>query len=110
MTITGALIYNWYPSLIRTNAWWQQQCPTTAWTSASADITAANSVLVFASRSSDTNTLVTKMPVQGTWTQSECLAASPVSNWGFVALIQMFLFGVPSFIWFLNSIFDNEGG
>jgi len=62
-TISGALIYNWYQSLIKTNSWWKQQCPATFWTSASADIIAANSVLTFASKSSDTNTDVKKMPV-----------------------------------------------
>jgi hypothetical protein len=110
LTISGALIYSWYPTLITTNYWWQNQCPVTSWTSTSAAITAAGSLLVFASRSSDTNTVATKFPVQGTWTQSQCLSASPVKNWGLTALIQMAMFGLVTIVWCINSAVDNEGG
>ena len=36
MAVLGMLIYNWYPGLINSNAWWKLQCPTTAWTAATA--------------------------------------------------------------------------
>ena len=34
--VLGLLIYGWYPGLINSNSWWKIQCPTTAWTAASA--------------------------------------------------------------------------
>jgi hypothetical protein len=102
MVVLGGLLFNWYPSKILYDTWFNRQCPQTAYTS-SPDTTST-----MYTRSTGT-VEYTEVAVNG-WNQTICLNSAPIKQWTATAWVVMVTYGVGWAFWLGNFIVDNKGG